>query len=77
MATSSSAAHEAILDQIRLLSPDKQLALLADIAELLRSHTVSQASQHSILELRGLGKQTWGTLDAQEYVNRERDAWNG
>jgi hypothetical protein len=33
--------------------------------------------KRSILELRGLGKEIWGNIDAQEYVNQERDSWNG
>lgn len=33
--------------------------------------------KRSILELRGLGKEIWNGIDAQEYVNQERDLWNG
>ena len=33
--------------------------------------------KRSILELRGLGKEVWRGIDAQEYVNQERDSWNG
>jgi len=25
--------------------------------------------------LRGLGKEVWNNIDAQEYVNAERDSW--
>lgn len=32
--------------------------------------------KRSILELRGLGKEIWHGVDAQEYVNQERDSWN-
>ena len=32
-------------------------------------------SRSSITELRGLGKEIWLHQDAQEYVNKERDAW--
>ena len=78
MSTSSSAlGYEAILKQIQLLTQEEQLTLLADIAELLRARTTPQAAQHSILELQGLGKEIWNAIDGQEYVNRERDAWNG
>jgi hypothetical protein len=31
---------------------------------------------HSIMELCGLGKEIWEGIDAQEYVNGERDSWN-
>jgi hypothetical protein len=29
------------------------------------------------MELRGLGKEIWQGIDAQEYVNQERASWNG
>ena len=28
-----------------------------------------------IEELRGLGREVWNGVDAQDYVDRERDAW--
>jgi hypothetical protein len=31
--------------------------------------------EHEITELRGLGKEVWNNIDAQEYVNAERDSW--
>ena len=31
--------------------------------------------QRSILEFAGLGKDAWRGIDADEYVQRERDAW--
>jgi len=30
-----------------------------------------------ITELRGLGRELWRDIDAQEYVRRERNAWGG
>lgn len=30
---------------------------------------------HDITELKGLGKELWEGIDAQEYVNNERDSW--
>jgi hypothetical protein len=32
---------------------------------------------HSIMEFRGLGKEIWEGVDAQEYVRQERASWNG
>ena len=31
----------------------------------------------SILELDGLGKEVWGSVDARDYIDRERASWNG
>ena len=34
-------------------------------------------TERSILELEGLGKEIWEGIDAQDYVDQERRAWNG
>ena len=33
--------------------------------------------QHSIRELRGLGKEIWAGIDAQTYIREERNSWDG
>ena len=47
----------------------KLQALIADIS--------TEELQHSILELKGLGKEIWKGIDAQEYVDQERSSWPG
>jgi len=45
-----------------------------DRARLIR--TLTQPSidpEHEITELRGHGKEVWNNIDAQDYVNAERD----
>ena len=32
---------------------------------------------HSILELRGLGKELWQQIDSTDYLRQERAAWDG
>ncbi len=62
--------------QIGDLTVDEQLRLLEDLVKLIRQQTTPKP-KYSILELRGLGKEVWQGIDAQAYVNQERDAWNG
>jgi hypothetical protein len=66
--------YEEALRGVRSLSPDEQKRLLTQVAEQLE---VSPDAATSILKLRGLGKEIWRNLDAQEYVERERASWNG
>ena len=33
--------------------------------------------RRSILELRGLGKHLWKDTSVRQYINAERDAWDG
>jgi hypothetical protein len=68
--------YEDVLNRARQLSAEEQLALLEALAAMVREGAAPRQSC-SILELQGLGKHIWRGMDAQEYVSRERDAWNG
>ena len=69
--------HE-IRRQVESLTPDEQLRLLEELAGFIRQRaTLTPKPKRSILELRGLGKEIWNGIDAQEYVNQERSLWNG
>ncbi len=65
-----------IRHQVEGLTSDEQLRLLEDIAAIVRRRMIS-IPRWSILELEGLGKEIWQGVDAQEYVDRERNSWNG
>ena len=71
----SAKEYDDLLDRVRRLESQEQLRLLGDIAVMLRRRT--SGGPASILELRGLGKEVWDGVDAQEYVERERASWNG
>lgn len=68
--------YQDIHHQIENLTPDEQLRLLEELAVMVRRRVVVRPKR-SIMELEGLGKETWQGLDAQEYVNQERASWNG
>ena len=60
------------------LTPDEQMRLIQELSSLIRQRvTMTPKPKRSILELRGLGKEVWNGIDAQEYVNQERDSWTG
>lgn len=60
--------------EISSLSMQQQLYILN---RLFRDtlHILSGERQLDINGLRGLGKEIWQGIDAQEYVNQERDSW--
>lgn len=68
--------YQEIRRQVETLTPDEQLRLLEELAVIVRQR-ISVKPKRSIVELEGLGKETWQGLDAQEYVNQERATWNG
>jgi DNA-binding HxlR family transcriptional regulator len=69
-------AYQEIRRQVENLTPDEQLRLLEELTVLVRQQ-VSTKPKRSIMELKGLGKEIWQGIDAQAYVDQERDAWNG
>jgi hypothetical protein len=69
-------AYEQILDQADRLAPADKLCLLQGLVALLRQD-IESPPDHSITELRGLGKENWNGMDAQEYVDQERMSWDG
>ena len=68
-------SHGELLAIIQKLSTDEQLKLLEELTIIVRSKV--KKKKRSILELKGLGKEIWGSIDAQEYVNKERGSWTG
>lgn len=69
------------------LTPEEQSEVETFAGYLLARREVCKAektedssqgkSTHSLLEIRGLGKELWKGIDAQEYVDRERGSWTG
>ena len=76
MARTDTPTYDQLLAQASRLPPADQLRLLEGLAALVRQQIAPAASQ-SVTALRGLGKEIWQGIDAQEYVNQERAAWNG
>jgi hypothetical protein len=59
---------------IKFLNIDEQLTLLEIITARLKKSIGKKRS--SIMELEGLGANIWKGIDAQDYVQKERDAWD-
>jgi len=57
------------------LSHEELEMLLRILSDHLLGVPVQPPSRRSLLELDGLGAEIWRGLDAQEYVNHERDSW--
>lgn len=66
--------YDELLEQILRLDPDERARLIAAVAQHQQMPREERRG-HSIFELRGLGKEIWRGLDAQEYVRQERASW--
>lgn len=67
--------YDELLSRARAeLSQEQQQRL----AEALARHAgCKNGEAHRITDLRGLGKEVWQGIDADEYVAKERDSWHG
>jgi hypothetical protein len=72
---STSYSYNEILNQIQRFPLQEQRRLLKDLATML-SKSKAQP-RHSLLELEGLGKEIWQGIDPQQYVDEERNSWDG
>ena len=68
--------EELYLNHIKPLPMVERLRLLEMTARDLVTSTVNNTpSEHSLLELEGLGAELWAGVDAQAYVNELRQEW--
>jgi hypothetical protein len=68
--------EELYLNHIKPLPMVERLRLLEMTARDLVTSTVNNTpSEHSLLELEGLGAELWAGVDAQAYVNELRKEW--
>jgi hypothetical protein len=65
----------AILEQAKALTQQERKELAKLLIDMLDTET-RPARQRRLSELRGLGKEIWASIDAQEYVNRLRSEWD-
>ena len=66
MSSTPAARYDEILSRVQQLAPADQLRLAEQLIALARRQIATSPRQHSIRELRGLGKEIWGDGDAQD-----------
>ncbi|MDA1193233.1 MAG: hypothetical protein O3A46_16275 [Candidatus Poribacteria bacterium] len=71
-----SATYEEVRVKALELTPEEQLRLIQDVLAQLRGDA-PEPKTHTIQEFRGVGKELWRSIDVDEYVRKEREAWNG
>jgi len=62
---------------IRVLSIEDRIQLIAITAQdLTKAAPEEQVAKHNVMELHGLGAEIWKGIDAQDYVNTQREEWD-
>jgi hypothetical protein len=65
-----------ILQQAKTLSVQERKELVKLLIDSLDGPEAVSCQQRRLSELRGLGKEIWKGIDAQEYVNQLRSEWD-
>ena len=71
----STYAYREVLNQAQHLTTEEQLQLIEELAALIRRQGVMRSKKHSIMELKGLGKEIWEGVDVEKYIDDERNLW--
>lgn len=66
---------EPLYAELRRRAEREHRSIAQQVVHLL-TEAVERREPMSILELRGLGKEAWSSLDAAEHVQQERSAWD-
>jgi hypothetical protein len=65
-----------ILQQAKTLSGSERKELVKLLVDSLEVPEAAPRQQRRLSALRGLGKEIWEGIDAQEYVNQLRSEWD-
>jgi DNA-directed RNA polymerase delta subunit len=66
---------DTLVEQITDLSRKELAELRRRISEFHQELSQDEVP-HSIMELEGLGKEFWRSIDVEEYLSQERDSWS-
>lgn len=64
-----------LYEQLQERAEREHRSLAQQVIHLLEE-LAARPKLHSILELRGLGKELWRDIDPVEHVRAERDSWD-
>jgi hypothetical protein len=73
----STYAYREVLNRAQQLTPDEQIRLIEELLALIRDRQEPSEPRHSLLELRGMGKELWRSIDVDQYIEQERNSWDG
>jgi plasmid stability protein len=64
-----------LYQKLRARATRERRSVAQEVIQIL-DHALSEATPLSILELQGLGKEVWAGVNTDEYLRRERQAWD-
>ena len=70
----TSSRSEMIYKEISQLTSNEKIILLSKLVSEI-STCIDRTRKVNIYDIKGVGKEIWKGMDAQEYVNKERASW--
>ncbi len=66
-----------ILNYIDCLNYKEKLEVLEKLVHLIKNPAQRKARVgHSLVELKGLGKEIWKGIDVPDYIDNQRNSWD-
>ncbi len=65
---------ETIYKEISQLTSNEKIILISKLVSEI-STCIDRTRKVNIYDIKGVGKEIWKRMDAQEYVNKERASW--
>lgn len=65
---------ETIYREISKLPANEKMILLSKLISEISTY-IESTRKVNIYDIKGVGKEIWEGMDAQEYVNKERASW--
>ena len=65
---------ETIYKEISQLSSNEKIIIICNLVSEI-STCIDRSRKVNIYDIKGVGKEIWKGIDAQEYVNKERASW--
>ena len=70
----TSSRAEMIYKEISQLTNNEKMILLSKLMLEISTY-IERDRRLNIYDIKGVGKEVWEGIDAQEYVNKERASW--
>jgi len=70
----TSSRSEMIYKEISQLTNNEKMILLSKLMLEISTY-IERDRRLNIYDIKGVGKEVWEGIDAQEYVNKERASW--
>ena len=70
----TSSKSEMIYKEISQLTNNEKMILLSKLMLEISTY-IERDRRLNIYDIKGVGKEVWEGIDAQEYVNKERASW--